>query len=175
MKIISSPLGQAWIVLVISEWNMSRDIEGKAAVRRLLLSEETMNIHEALGELNRIADERFKRECGALKHTEMSIGSIAVVLSGATQFGSEADAAQRALIERARGELVYYLDCAFRDDCLEELPLPEFGYELSLGQNGQEGTINHPIPAAKIAVPQLPKMSCDYVVENRVTECGDAV
>ena len=120
-----------WIALVINEWNMSRDIEGKAAVRRLLLSEETVKMNEALKELNRIADERFKRECGALNHTDMNIGFIAAVLSGATQFGKEADAIQNALIDKARAELAFYLDRVFRADHLEELPVPEFGYEFS--------------------------------------------
>ena len=149
-----SPLGVIYISLCVAQWNNSTDIKRKWYVRRLLTLEKAVQSTKAICEINCITDAIFEKECGAIKHTEMNIGLIAVALSGATEFKPEAMAHQNSLIDKAKTDLALYFAEAFKAGHFKQLPVPEFGYRLP--DLGDDGTVEGALAAAKTITEHLP-------------------
>ena len=132
----TSPLGMISIAILVRRWNGSENTERKEFVRRLLQSGDELKIHDGLHNLFKITDEQFKTiELYSVeaRPTEMLRSIYTNGVSLLADYGKESvDRSDlTSLILEAKREIVLCFINMFKAGHFEQLPIPEFGYEMA--------------------------------------------
>jgi hypothetical protein len=129
MNVEISPLGPIAIAILVNCWNASKKIARKEFVRRLLLSGNTMQIHEALDDLFKIADENLHRTAFSYSHLPGGHGMQEILRINGDALGNHLSDEH---VNKARGEIAHFFAEAFKAGYFEQIPVPKFQCTLPL-------------------------------------------
>jgi hypothetical protein len=132
----------------------------KDLARRLLQSDDWHDAHEGFGILCKITDEVAERPLeketrNGIEYKTMELLKLtSLFLDSYEEYRSGGGMSVIQRLDRAKEETAFYFVSMFKAGHFEQLPMPEFWYELT--DPGEEGTAEGAIAAAKIIASQLP-------------------
>ncbi|MDE2188482.1 MAG: hypothetical protein KGJ35_01995 [Patescibacteria group bacterium] len=125
-----SAVSNLTIEFLVNCWNQSKNEKQKLQIKELLTSSDTRSLHKGLGLLAELGQTEFDMS-GCAGFTDFEVMTKSVILLRKEFWRHERDPEKIInVILDCRNEAGFYFTQMFQAGHFEQLPMPDFGYEL---------------------------------------------